>query len=236
GDGEGEDEDDPNRPAQVVTKVSGTRVKAVLRLLSQEAGFLVDPGVKDALDAMTTDEAQLVSAVSMLKALGVEEQSDIEELMRYFFGSDVAEPDAEDIPSMATFRALGLDPDREPDALKVLLTIIQPDNVVSAIHSFVKDRKEARLLDQTRTKSLSLDDGGGGGGDAAGKVRRQREKVIRQRETDYWNTIGGVIGEEAWQVWKQLAHGLERYNAVLAERSRRITNVKSLQVCLRTVV
>ncbi|CAB1096302.1 unnamed protein product [Ectocarpus sp. CCAP 1310/34] len=199
GDGEGEDENDPNRPGQVVAKVSGTRVKAVLRLLSQEAGFLVDPGVKDALDAMTTDEAQLVSAVSMLKALGVEEQSDIEELMRYFFGSDVAEPDAEDIPSMATFRALGLDPDREPDALKVLLTIIQPDNVVSAIHNFVKDRKEARLLDQTRTKSLSLDDGGGGGGDAAGKVRRQREKVIRQRERDYWNTIGGVIGEEAWQ-------------------------------------
>lgn len=28
------------------TKVSGTRVKAVLKLLSQEAGFLVDPGVK----------------------------------------------------------------------------------------------------------------------------------------------------------------------------------------------
>lgn len=33
---------------------------------------------QDALDAMTTDEAQLVSAVSMLKALGVEEESDIE--------------------------------------------------------------------------------------------------------------------------------------------------------------
>eukprot|EP00903_Cladosiphon_okamuranus_P013611 g12676.t1 len=233
GDGDGEEED-PNGLAHAATsrssKVSGTRVKAVLRLLSQEAGFLVDSGVKEALDAMTTDEAQLVSAVSMLKALGVEQESDIEELMRYFFGSDVAEPDGEDIPTMAAFRALGLDPDREPEALKVLLTIIQPDNVVSAIHSFVKDRKEARLLDQTRTKSLSLDDGGGdGGGDAAGKVRRQREKVIRQRERDYWNTLGGVIGEEAWQVWKQLAQGLERYNAVLAERSRRITSVKALQ-------
>ena len=32
--------------------------------------------------------------------------------------------------------------------IQVLLTIIQPDDVVSAIHSFVKDRKEARLLDQ----------------------------------------------------------------------------------------
>lgn len=55
---------------------------------------------------------------------------------------------------------------------------------------------------QTRRKSLSLDDGGVGGGvgDAARKVRRQREKVIRQRETDYWNTLGGVIREETWQV------------------------------------
>ena len=43
-----------------------------------------------------------------------------QELMRYFFGSDVAEePDGEDIPTMAAFRALGLDPDREPEALKV---------------------------------------------------------------------------------------------------------------------
>lgn len=55
---------------------------------------------------------------------------------------------------------------------------------------------------QTRRKSLSLDDGGVGEGvgDAARKVRRQREKVIRQRETDYWNTLGGVIREETWQV------------------------------------
>ncbi|CAM9158979.1 unnamed protein product, partial [Hapterophycus canaliculatus] len=158
GGGDGADaDDDPDRPTKATTRVSGTRVKAVLRLLSQEAGFLVDPGVKDALDAMTTDEAQLVSAVSMLKALGVEEQPDIEELMRYFFGSDVPEPDAEDIPSMAAFRALGLDPDREPEALKVLLTIIQPDSVVSAIHSFVKDRKEARLLDQVRHTSRSIE-------------------------------------------------------------------------------
>lgn len=54
---------------------------------------------------------------------------------------------------------------------------------------------------QTRTKTLSLDDGGvGGGGDAAGKVRRQREKLIRQRERDYWDALSGVIGEDTWQV------------------------------------
>lgn len=44
------EQEDPNRSAQAASarpnKVSGTRVKAVLRLLSQEAGFLVDPGVK----------------------------------------------------------------------------------------------------------------------------------------------------------------------------------------------
>lgn len=42
-----------------------------------------------------------------------------QELMRYFFSADDVEPDTEDTPTMAAFRALGLDPDREPDALKV---------------------------------------------------------------------------------------------------------------------
>lgn len=42
-----------------------------------------------------------------------------QELMRYFFSTDDIEPDTEDTPTMAAFRALGLDPDREPDALKV---------------------------------------------------------------------------------------------------------------------
>lgn len=39
--------------------------------------------------------------------------------MRYFFSGDEVEPDGEDTPSMSAFRELGLDPDREPDALKV---------------------------------------------------------------------------------------------------------------------
>lgn len=42
-----------------------------------------------------------------------------QELMRYFFSVDDVEPDTEDTPTMAAFRALGLEPDREPDALKV---------------------------------------------------------------------------------------------------------------------
>lgn len=47
-----------------------------------------------------------------------------------------------------------------------------------------------------------MDEGGGGGGgrNAATKTTRQREKVIRQREEDYWNTLGDVIGEGTWQV------------------------------------
>ena len=39
--------------------------------------------------------------------------------MRYFFSSDDIEADTEDVPAMGAFRALGLDPDREPEALKV---------------------------------------------------------------------------------------------------------------------
>lgn len=39
--------------------------------------------------------------------------------MRYFFNADDIEPDPENAPSMAAFRELRLDPEREPDALKV---------------------------------------------------------------------------------------------------------------------
>lgn len=40
--------------------------------------------------------------------------------MRYFFSADDVEPDSENTPTIAAFRSLGLDPDREPEALKVL--------------------------------------------------------------------------------------------------------------------
>lgn len=43
------------------TKVSGTRVKAVLKLLSQEAGFLVDPGVKVKTNGANRDTSCFVS-------------------------------------------------------------------------------------------------------------------------------------------------------------------------------
>ncbi|CAM9676779.1 unnamed protein product, partial [Choristocarpus tenellus] len=189
---------------------------------------------------MTTDESQVVSAISMLKALGVEATKDIEELMAYFFSGDDMEADTEKVPTLAAFRNLGLDPDREPDALKVLLTIIQPDDVISAIHSFVMDRKEARLLDQARTKILSLDEGGAGGGsgEGASKSRRQREKVIREREKLYWDTLGSVVSDNMWQatydvlslqVWRQLSKSLEGYTGLLVERDRRIKSVSSLQ-------
>lgn len=45
------------------TKVSGTRVKAVLKLLSQEAGFLVDPGVKVKTNGTNRDISYFASFV-----------------------------------------------------------------------------------------------------------------------------------------------------------------------------
>lgn len=50
--------------------------------------------------------------------------------MRYFFSSDDVEPDVEDVPAMSAFRALGLDPNREPEALKVESNVPQRSGTV----------------------------------------------------------------------------------------------------------
>ncbi|CAM9509628.1 unnamed protein product, partial [Chrysoparadoxa australica] len=207
-------------------KVSGVRIKAVLTLLAQEAGFLVDSGVKAAIDSLPPDQARLASATSMLQNLGVTKEEDLAAMLSYFFGSapDNRE-EGEQVPA-ADFVALGLDPESGPEALQVLLTIIQPDDVISAIQSFVDDRKEAQLLKQARSKNLTLDDGGGGG---EGKTRQQREKIIRQKEKEHWDRLSRVVSDQNWEVWQQLEKALARYNELLHERSRRIERVKAQQ-------
>lgn len=218
-------------------RVSGGRVKAVLHLLAQEADFLVDASVRDALDSMGVEEGRLAAAESALRSLGVESENDVEALMAYFFNPDSRDVDYDEPQPNADFSSLGLDPAKEPEALRLLLTIIRPDDVCRAIQSFVEDRKEARILDQVRTKALSLDDdGGGGGGTAAnvgagdaGKTQRQREKLIRQREKAYWDTLSGVVTKQVTRSWDQLEKGLVRYNNMLLERTRRIQSVEQLQ-------
>ena len=67
--------------APEVAKVADRKVRKMLEMLCQEAGFLVDPKVAAALASMDKDEQAVHKADSILKALGVESEADVRVLL-----------------------------------------------------------------------------------------------------------------------------------------------------------
>lgn len=66
-------------------KIAGTRVRAVLKMLATEAGFMVNPQVQESLALMPPDDAEVSRAETMLKALGVKTEERLNTLVNYFF-------------------------------------------------------------------------------------------------------------------------------------------------------
>lgn len=65
--------------------VSGIRVRAMLKMLASEAGFLLDPQVRVLLEAMPTHEAEVRHAEALLRAIGVKNEKQLKELSAYLF-------------------------------------------------------------------------------------------------------------------------------------------------------
>ena len=58
---------------------------SIVSLISEEAGFILDASVKSAIESLPPQAASLAQAEALLKALGVESESDIAALSDYFF-------------------------------------------------------------------------------------------------------------------------------------------------------
>lgn len=74
-----------------VKKISSVKLKYMLKLLASEAGFLVNGNVQLALEDLPDDEAELVKADMIMRALGVDQEDDMERLMGFFYQDPRAE-------------------------------------------------------------------------------------------------------------------------------------------------
>ena len=159
--------------------VSGAKMQAMMQLLVGEAAFLVDSKVKDAIALLPPEEGELAQAESMLRALGVESESDVQALMTYFFPARDKEEEeafgglAGPQPSMTSATTGGqmvsIDgggaqemEDEGPEALKELKRLIQPDDVIRAIGQFVEERKSAKADGDVKPTGAAAGLSGGG--------------------------------------------------------------------------
>jgi len=204
--------------------VSGAKMSAMMRLLVDEAQFLVDGRVKEALSAMSSEEGHLAQAESMLRALGVESDSEIASLLAYFFPEGEGEEDA-DIDGDSV--------DELPPMVKELRKLIQPEYVVKAISAFVEMRKLQRAAGADAVAAGARAAASGAstvGANSVAAVSVSDGAVSgRREEKAYWARAVDVVREEKLQVWASLEAALVKYNGVLTERSDAIEEVESLQ-------
>ena len=201
--------------------IPGHKLRAMIELLCFEAGFLIEPKVKEALAKLKPEEAEVAQAESLLRALGVKDDRDVASLMDHFFiaeakknhknKTDDDDEDEEDDDDEDTTT-------QQPEALRQLQTIISADDVIKAITAFVQGRQSmAGVTSAAATSPTRL------------RAANDASKRQQQQERDFWARQADVISSKTFRVWKQLEIHLQKYNAVLNQRANEISKVTSLQ-------
>ena len=106
-----------------LTPSSPALIKQVLNLLCEESGFLIESKLTRLLAPIDKDEQMLMKLDSIFKAIGVETEDDVHQLVKYF----VCESSEEDHESSLA--------ERPP------LSLIHPNEVLTAIRHFVETRQ-----------------------------------------------------------------------------------------------
>mmetsp|Transcript_9485 Transcript_9485/g.27918 ORF Transcript_9485/g.27918 Transcript_9485/m.27918 type:complete len:710 (-) Transcript_9485:100-2229(-) len=203
-------------------KINGEKLRQVLELLAQEAGFLVEKDVREAIESMPAADGEISQAEALLQALGVTDEGALANLIPYFFNT--VAPKDEYGAEFATELPLELQE-----------VLISPEHVIKAVRRYVEDRSGAAA-------ELEKAANAGGGDDAANdeedknlagrqavaaRVKAQQEK--RDAEAAFWHRLSGVISEPATNSWKALESQMQRYNRMLKDRAEAIEDVDCLK-------
>ena len=111
----------------------------------------------------------------------------------------------------------GGDGEEAGGAIERLQKLIQPNQVVKAINTFVQGRKgdaEARPA----AKFMQMEEEGSG----------EVEKKKPSEEKLFWERMANVISPSTWSTWDHLESSLKSYNTLLESRASGISNVNDL--------
>lgn len=186
--------------------VSGTRIRAVLRMLASEAAFLLNTQVQQALADMPEEEATLARAETLLRSLGVKSEGRMRALVSHFFQD--ATPAEEGLPGE---KALLLNAEEDDVDLK---HIIRPEDVISAVRAFVDEAAESAAGGAGPV--VGVEDGTSGG-----KKRANKQQL-------YWEQLAQVVNDDSVAVWRQLEKDLVLHKDILSKRASKIAEVDAL--------
>jgi dynein regulatory complex protein 1 len=192
--------------------VSKKKLKIMLGMLCNEAEFLVAQSARDQSKA-NNDISQVLEADSILKALSIEDEADVERLLGYFFETTTDEDEDSDAED-------GGD-SKDPLAALRRTCKVKDGNVVATVRKFVADRAEKQSDDgamQVQAASMAEK--------AAAAQRAKRRKEERQ----FWQKVANVVPPKTIRVWNALSKAMEKYETIVKERAAAINEVQSLEM------
>lgn len=219
---EGEGEEEGQLQGQSVVdktkKVAGARVRAVLKMLATEAGFMLNPQVLESLQTLPVDEAELWRAENMLKALGVKSEERLLKLVNYFFKpedvkfvSEETERDDENELMLLLSAA--------PEEVMELKDLIKPEDVILAVKTYIEDVN-------VESGPVGAPSVGGGTKASQEEIRVAQKRLASMR--NYWEQLSQVVSDESVTVWTQLERDCQNLRELVTKRTGAIAEVDSL--------
>lgn len=173
-------------------------------MITDEAGFLLEPKVRKALEALPADEAGRVRLDGLLAVLGVTDAQGLAALVA-----------ALDPASDIELRAKGMGTtDAGRPAATAQPVFVGPDEVVRRLRAFVE--AETASLQGSGPKSKAV-------GPRLGVSRR-----VLEREREFWQRVAGVVDARGARTWDALHTNLDKYHTVLQQREQALRSVESL--------
>ncbi|GMF51669.1 unnamed protein product [Phytophthora fragariaefolia] len=206
-----------------VKKISGAKLKYMLKMLASEAGFLVNGSVQQALENLPDDEAELVKADMIMRTLGIDNEEDMEKLMGYFFEDPRQEVTVSSGDNNRENKSPGKDSKDGSKASWGL--VVGPEDVIRVIKRFVdRAAPAARILHRT-----VRGEGEGSKKSAKGTSSSALKAKARKVEKEYWVNIVKVFPAQKLRVMATLEKGLTHYNTALLRRKELIDDVTAMK-------
>jgi dynein regulatory complex protein 1 len=209
-------------PEEKMRKIAGYKVRAVLKVLATEAGFMINPQIRETLESLPNDEADISRAETMLKALGVRNEDKLNTLVNYFFKSgkndDSLESALEEEGDFENELCLLLN--NAPEEVAHLKDMIRPEDVISAVKAYIEDMSvEAGPVGVTSAVT-------GGTKVTQEEIRIAQKRLASMR--NYWTQLSQVVSDDTVSVWNQLEFDCQNLREMLSKRAAAVSEVDSL--------
>lgn len=217
--------DEGSAVAEETRKAAGAKIRAVLRMLANEAGFLLsNPQMSKMLSDLPKEEAEVSRAEAVLKALGVKSEERLNSLITYFFQEPPPVVDDEEEVAVVTEEEQQEEEDRmaelmlhnAPEDVMELKLMIRPDDVIAAVKAYMEEVTAEGPVGATVASARAREE--------EERIRQKRLASIR----NYWTQLSQVVTDETVDVWKQVETDYSSLRALLNKRATTIAEVDAM--------